>query len=118
MPTARSRTRSFIGVSLLVSLLIVLSTQLNLFGVIPLGNPVDGHQTTWPPKLGELMPNLKLEDHRGEEVELASLRGKVVLLEYVGMSCPACQSFSGAAKSGSFGGVRPQSGLRSVASYL
>lgn len=40
----------------------------------------------WPPTVGEPYPNLVLRDHRGERVELSSLRGKVLLIEPIGMT--------------------------------
>ncbi len=40
----------------------------------------------WPPVLGQQYPNLQLSDAQGQPFELASLRGKVLLIEPVGMT--------------------------------
>jgi cytochrome oxidase Cu insertion factor (SCO1/SenC/PrrC family) len=40
----------------------------------------------WPPVLGEPYPSVVLQDSRGRSVELASFRGKVLLIEPIGMT--------------------------------
>ena len=40
----------------------------------------------WPPTKGEAYPDVTLLDHRGESVQLSSFRGKVLLVELVGMT--------------------------------
>jgi hypothetical protein len=72
----------------------------------------------WPPRRGERYPNLTLYDHRGRLVSLASLRGKVILLEPVGMTCEACQSLSGAGKFGCFGRQPVQAGVDALEDYF
>jgi hypothetical protein len=72
----------------------------------------------WPPRRGERYPNLTLYDHRGQLVSLASLRGKVILLEPVGMTCEACQSLSGAGKVGCFGTQPAQAGVDALEDYF
>jgi hypothetical protein len=72
----------------------------------------------WPPRRGERYPNLTLYDHRGQLVSLDSLRGKVILLEPVGMTCEACQSFSGAAKLGCFANQSAQAGVDALEDYF
>ncbi|HXA14212.1 MAG TPA: hypothetical protein VNW23_03725, partial [Opitutaceae bacterium] len=72
----------------------------------------------WPPRRGERYPNLTLYDHRGQLVSLASLRGKVILLEPVGMTCEACQSLSGAGKVGCFGQQPAQAGVDALEDYF
>lgn len=74
----------------------------------------------WPPVVGERYPDLQLMDVRGERISLSSLAGRVILLEPVGMDCPACQGFAGANRPevGSFGDVRPQAGLPEVREML
>jgi hypothetical protein len=72
----------------------------------------------WPPRRGERYPNLTLYDHRGQLVSLASLRGKVILLEPVGMTCEACQSLSGAGKVGCFGHQPAQAGVDALEDYF
>jgi hypothetical protein len=72
----------------------------------------------WPPRRGERYPNLTLYDHRGQLVSLASLRGKVILLEPVSMTCEACQSLSGAGKVGCFGNQPAQTGVDAFEDYF
>jgi hypothetical protein len=69
---------------------------------------------TWPPQLGEPYPDLELIDQTGQPVRLSSFKGSVILIEPVGMTCPACQSFAGAHRLGSYQGVAPQEGLPSI----
>jgi hypothetical protein len=72
----------------------------------------------WPPRRGARYPNLTLYDHRGQLVSLASLRGKVILLEPVGMTCEACQSLSGAGKVGCFGHQPAQASIDTLENYF
>lgn len=67
---------------------------------------------TWPPAVGKAFPDLALTDQEGKVTRLSSLKGKVILVEPVGMGCPACQAFSGGnGKKGPFEKVGPQQGL-------
>ncbi len=70
----------------------------------------------WPPRLNEPYPAVGLMNHRGEPVSLDSFRGKVVLIETIGMPCRACIAFAGGnnPKIGRFEGVAPQNELPSV----
>jgi cytochrome oxidase Cu insertion factor (SCO1/SenC/PrrC family) len=72
----------------------------------------------WPPRLNETYPDLVLIDQEGREMRLSSLRGKVILLEPVGLSCPACLAFSGGHLFGPFRGVAPQPNLERIDTYL
>jgi hypothetical protein len=74
----------------------------------------------WPPQVGQPYPDLKLIGLDGERVSLASLRGKVILIEPIGMDCPACNAFAGGNRPGvgGFEGTRPQKGLRDTAQML
>ena len=74
-------------------------------------SPSQGAMKDWPPTIGQPFPALTLMDQTGHPFSLTSRRGSVILLEPVGMSCPACQSFSGAKKHGAFGGISPQADL-------
>jgi hypothetical protein len=47
-----------------------------------------------------------------------SLKGRVLLVEMIGMTCPACQGFSGAKLRGTFGGVDSDGGLPSIDDLL
>jgi hypothetical protein len=70
----------------------------------------------WPPKLDYYYPDLTLLDQNGKKVQLSSFMGKILVIEPIGMSCPACQAFCGANRKGlgPYGQVRPQSGLKSI----
>jgi len=74
----------------------------------------------WPPRVGERYPNLRLRNSRGERVELESLEGRVVLVEPIGMDCPACNAFAGGNRPGLLGfqGVQPQRDLPSIEEML
>jgi len=73
----------------------------------------------WPPKFNQKYPDLTLFDHRGNITTLSKVaRGKVVLLEPLGMNCKACQAFSGGHKYGAFEGISPQADLKSIDEYL
>ena len=40
----------------------------------------------WPPVVDETYPDLELTDFRGDVFKLSSLRGKVLLIEPIGMT--------------------------------
>lgn len=82
------------------------------------GASPDALPHAWPPRKGEPFPDLTLLDGGGRTVKLSDLRGRVVLLEPVGMSCPGCQGFSGGDQKGGFGGLTPQRGLSSIDDLL
>ncbi|PCJ99090.1 MAG: hypothetical protein COA45_06510 [Zetaproteobacteria bacterium] len=56
----------------------------------------------WPPILNQAYPDLELIDQDGESFKLSYLKGKVIIIEPIGMNCPACQAFSGAHDYGAF----------------
>jgi hypothetical protein len=72
----------------------------------------------WPPRVGEPFPELVLVSATGEQVALSRFKGKVVLIETVGMNCPACNAFAGAHQKGGYAGTRPQEGLPSIEKLL
>ena len=74
----------------------------------------------WPPRVGERYPNLRLLNSLGERIALESLAGKIILVEPIGMDCPACNAFAGANRRGSSGfrGVKPQAGMPSIEEML
>jgi hypothetical protein len=47
-------------------------------------------------------------------ITLSAFKGHVLLVEMIGMTCPACQGFSGAKRLGTFGGVTSDGGLPSI----
>jgi hypothetical protein len=72
----------------------------------------------WPPRPGEPYPDLVLRDSGGSLFRLSSLKGKVILLEPIGMTCEGCQALSGGRACGGYQGITPQHGLDSLESYL
>ncbi len=56
----------------------------------------------WPPVIGQAYPDLTLIDQEGQEFKLSYLKGKVIVVEPIGMNCPACQAFAGGNKYGAF----------------
>jgi thiol-disulfide isomerase/thioredoxin len=68
----------------------------------------------WPPQLNEPYPDLHLVDQTGTAVRLSDFKGKIILVELIGIPCPACQAFSGGHKVGGFKGVAPQPDLASI----
>lgn len=82
--------------------------------------PAPAAPPDWPPRVDASYPDLKLLNHKGETVVLSSLKGKVILLEPVGMNCPACNAFAGGNRPeiGHFSGVTPQEGILSTPEML
>jgi hypothetical protein len=77
-----------------------------------------GLDFSWPPKLGEPFPDLELVSHTGATVRLSDFRGKVVLVEPIGMTCAACNAFSGARERGGYENIEPQENLPSIEKLL
>jgi len=73
----------------------------------------------WPPNVGQFYPNVALPDQTGLVSAIADFRGKVILLEVVGMTCKACNAFAGGNEPGvgGFRGISPQPGLGSIDRY-
>lgn len=70
----------------------------------------------WRPIVDRPWPAIAFTNVRGERITLRQYSGSVVLVEPVGMSCPACNAFAGANEPGArgFGGTTPQRGLQSI----
>lgn len=79
----------------------------------PLADLPKAELPSWPPVVGEFYPDLELIDQEGQHFKISDLKGRVVIIEPVGMNCPACQAFSGANDIGSFQNNGVQSGLLS-----
>lgn len=73
---------------------------------------------TWPPQVGQPYPDLTLTDLDGHPVRLSDFRGRVLIIEPVGMSCKGCLAFSGGHNLGQFDGHQPQPGLDSFEAYF
>lgn len=72
----------------------------------------------WPPVKGKPFPNLELVSQDGKKVRLSDFKGKVILVEVIGMNCPACNAWSGAQTRGGYQNTRPQADLASIETYL
>ena len=74
----------------------------------------------WPPVVGQFYPNIVLRDQTGQAVAIGDFKGKVVLIELVGLTCKACHAFSGGNEPGTprFRGIQPQEGLPSIERYV
>jgi hypothetical protein len=71
----------------------------------------------WPPVLHETYPDLRLVDQEGRRTSLCEFRGRVILIEPIGMPCRACIAFAGGHERGPFDGIRPQEDLGSIETY-
>ncbi len=81
-------------------------------------NP-DASLRGWPPVVGRPYPDIALIDQTGRVTALSEFRGKVVLVELVGLTCRACHAFAGGNEPsvGDFRGIPPQDGLGSIEKY-
>lgn len=77
-----------------------------------------GNPPAWPPERNRTYPDLALLDQDGHPTRLADFQGKVILVEMVGMTCPACIAFSGGRDKGAFGNVQPQANLEPIQVYV
>jgi len=75
-------------------------------------------EVDWPPQLDQPYPDLELINHAGQSVRMSDFKGKVIVVEYIGMTCPACQAFSGAHEKGAYGNIVPQRGLGAIKDYF
>jgi len=73
---------------------------------------------SWPPKVGKPFPDIEFTNYDGRKLKIADFKGKVVLVKMVGMTCPACNAFSGGHERGAMTGVQPQPGLGMLEAYL
>lgn len=72
----------------------------------------------WPPVKGQPYPDLELPDASGKPVKLSSLRGKVLLIEPIGLACAGCNAFAGGEELGGFRGATVQEGVGSIEDLL
>lgn len=99
-----------------VLLSVQFETELREAGSVLLpGNQPASLPFAWPPELNEPYPDLELIDQTGRPTRLSEFRGKLILIEPIGMPCKACQAFSGGHQRGGFQGVPPQPDLPSIA---
>ncbi len=97
------------------SLLILLSQSALAENTSTISLPNDPSAVQWPPQLGQPYPDLVLMNQRGELTRLSDFKGKVILIEPVGMNCPASNALAGGKAKGGFQGTPPESDVRSAA---
>jgi hypothetical protein len=102
--------------SFIVPVLLIIS--LILSGCDDVSSAFGQFGESWPPRLGEPYPDLEFTNYDGRKVRLSDFKGKVILVEPVGMTCQACNAFAGAHVRGTFQGIRPQPGLKSIEEYM
>lgn len=84
------------------------------FNVSPVSYVKHTFPDPWPPVLGQAYPDLDLIDQDGQFFKLSYLKGKIIIIEPVGMNCAACQAFSGAQRYGALQNNAVQPGLESL----
>ena len=65
--------------------------------------PNENLPTPWPPEMNKPYPDIPLIDASGNEFNLSKYSGKIIVVEYVDMTSPVSQSYSGAKKYGVYG---------------
>ncbi|MBC8354239.1 MAG: hypothetical protein H8E66_19775 [Planctomycetes bacterium] len=76
-----------------------------------------GKPPAWPPEKNRTYPDIELVDQEGNVTRLSDFKGKVILVEPIGIPCEACIAFSGGHEFGAFEGIKPQQDLESIESY-
>tara|TARA_R110001592_G_scaffold3525_12_gene19901 strand:+ start:3096 stop:3779 length:684 start_codon:yes stop_codon:yes gene_type:complete len=84
-------------IMMLVAMIIIpvfwiLNANNQFSGILP---TLDNKPSPWPPIVGQPYPDLDLIDQEGQDFKLSYLKGKVIIIEPIGMNCPSCQAFSG-----------------------
>jgi hypothetical protein len=77
------------------------------------GQPAHDGELAWPPVLDQPYPPLVLLGTDDQWHAIAELKGRPVLIQVIGMNCPACNAWAGAGDDPTLGfrGVVPQTGL-------
>jgi hypothetical protein len=74
--------------------------------------------TPWPPKIDLPYPGVNMIDQDGKITSIEEFRGKVVLIELIGMSFPGCVALSGGGLYGGYGETMPQDEISSIDEYV
>lgn len=110
-PSRKTALLVFINVSFCAALLIFYGRQSS-------HSEIPATITPWPPALGQSYPDLELIDQKGKAFKISDFKEKTIIVEPIGMNCPACQAFSGAHDLGAFEGNAIQNGLPSMKKLL
>jgi len=102
-----------LSVVMVLSLLFVISAGFSFGSKKKIKMP-----SPWPPQMQRSFPDLELLDQDGKRWNLSRFKGKIIIVEPIGMNCPACQSWSGAFIKGAYGNIRPQKGLKDFKSLF
>jgi hypothetical protein len=110
--------------ALVLTLLLMVGTVLFSFtpgysaSSLSVSLPGNHGPISWPPQLDKSYPDLLLINHKGDMTRLSDFKGNLLLIEPIGMNCPACNGFAGAKTKGGFNGLKPQQGLESIEEYF
>lgn len=102
--------------SILFRRLVLIAALLPFLAACLEQNPFQ--EASWPPKVGDPFPDIAFLDYRGQEVRLTDFRGKVLLVEPVGMSCKACNSLADRFSRGAYLGAQKQNGMPNMEELL
>ena len=100
------RTASIIAFAVVIFASFPLPASADGTTAISLPGTTEGVQ--WPPRVGQPYPDLTLMDQRGELIRLSDFKGKVLLIEPIGMNCPASNALAGGKTKGGFEGTAPE----------
>ena len=90
---------------------------LNAFRIRDKVLTVTGDVPSWPPERLRSFPDLTLYDQDGELTRLSDFRGKVILLEPVGVLSRSSVAFAGGHEKGPFEGISAQENLERIDVY-
>ncbi len=66
------------------------------------GRVNDNLPDPWPPKMNKPYPDILMFDQEGKEFTLSSLKGKVIIMEFIDINSPVSQAQSGAGLLGAY----------------
>lgn len=104
-----------------VAAILVSSMGIALVGCdngAPSAQAAGAAKVAWPPTLGQPFPEVEFTNYDGRKLRMSDFKGKVVLVEPIGMNCPACNAFSGGNDRGGIEGMQPQQNLKTIEEYL
>lgn len=88
-----------VALSLMTAIVVPVLLMFYHAGYFDVVKPVEKLRSytpsPWPPIVGQRYPDLDLIDQNGRPFKISNLRGRVIIVEPIGMNCPACQAFSG-----------------------
>ncbi len=83
---------------------IILAEQKQAMESMAAGRPLNQNlPDVWPPKMNDEYPNLALIDQNGQSFDMDSLKGKIIIVEYLDFSSAVSQAQSGSGLLGVYG---------------